>query len=605
MAQPQARAGEKRGPGRPPKSATPAPKRLRTSIAAIPTPPAASPSTRSPGIGSPAPEKRHLRLPPKVADNKPLSNLPAPQPSGLSDDEYHTIAASGVLAASIERSRLNWTCKGLFKRYWTKPQTGKNAKPPPPGNPDVKHMKAKGECRLRIEPHIFEAEVYVEEWPKQPAAPKHFAPAPSQTPYGAPVRPPHKLSLPQHKPPIPNGHAPAQPIQRSNTPIQSYAVQQPRAQSALGTGSAQPEKKADPVISMLASRASSNAELKALMKEVATGNATQDQLKIFQRHIDELTGILSKQNGGADDPRSNALPSSDSIQYDGPSDVKPQPQPPPLQAAPLSHQQTPQPRPVATTTHAPPAYHQQPTWTTPQPPVQTTFPVILDFSKKTPGATEDRFLFPQHSVLEALSPQHLLVSFMLIRYGRDATDSVGLEPDTQYWQPVTMMVEVAYSREEILNCIRRWVKPLEEVRKFMEETMKTCTRAPETYLAVRLPVKGTVSETEDASKEPTPVVVVEEKPSKPKSNVKYVKRTSISKTAAGAPTKKSGGAGKEKVKEETTAIAVASSARASPSTARNDSDEKPATDGAADEPDGSESGRPRRAMRKSVRISES
>ena len=45
---------------------------------------------------------------------------------------------------------------------------------------------------------------------------------------------------------------------------------------------------------MLATRASSDPELKSLMKEVATGNATQEQLKVFQGHIDELTKVINE-----------------------------------------------------------------------------------------------------------------------------------------------------------------------------------------------------------------------------------------------------------------------------------------------------------------------
>lgn len=602
MAQPsEARTGEKRGPGRPPKSATPALKRQRTSITAPTTPAIASPSIRSPAVGSPAPDKK-TRLPVKIAENKPLPSLSAPQPAALSHDDYHTIAASGVLAASVERSRLNWACNGIFKRYWTKPETGKNAKPPPPGNPDAKCMKAKGECRLRIEPHIFEAEVYVEERPKQPVPPKQYTPVVTpvgtHSPYVAPPRPPHNQHAPHSKPPVANGQPPLQPVQRSITPIQPSTGQQPRAQSALGATGTQQEKKADPVISMLASRASSDAELKALMKEVATGNATQDQLKIFQRHIDELTGIISKQKGDDDDQRSSGRPDSNAIQYDGPADAKPQPPPPILQAAPPLPKQPPQSRPAVSTPQAPPAYHQQPTWATP-PPVQTSFPVMLDFSKKTPGGSEDRFLFPQHSVLENLSGQHLLVSFIVTKYGREAADPTGLDPDKQYWQPVTMMVEVAYTREEILSCIRRWVKPLEDVRKHMEETMRTCTRAPETFLAMRLPVKGAVPEVEEAPKEATPLV--EDKPSRPKSTVKYVKRSSMSKTAA-APSKKPNEIPKEQSNGTTNATPVPSPA---PPTEKSDTAaSKPATDEAADAPDSNETGRPRRAVRKSVRISE-
>ncbi|KAG9564673.1 hypothetical protein KCU71_g4945, partial [Aureobasidium melanogenum] len=44
----------------------------------------------------------------------------------------------------------------------------------------------------------------------------------------------------------------------------------------------------DPVVVSLASRATDNADFKALMKIVATGNASQEQLCIFQGHIDEL-----------------------------------------------------------------------------------------------------------------------------------------------------------------------------------------------------------------------------------------------------------------------------------------------------------------------------
>jgi hypothetical protein len=46
---------------------------------------------------------------------------------------------------------------------------------------------------------------------------------------------------------------------------------------------------------MLATRASSDPELKALMKEVATGKATQEQLKVFQKHIDELGAVIQAQ----------------------------------------------------------------------------------------------------------------------------------------------------------------------------------------------------------------------------------------------------------------------------------------------------------------------
>ena len=53
----------------------------------------------------------------------------------------------------------------------------------------------------------------------------------------------------------------------------------------------------DPVIRMLAQRAGTDTGLKAVMKVVAAGSATKDQLEFFQSHINELTSIVQKQNG--------------------------------------------------------------------------------------------------------------------------------------------------------------------------------------------------------------------------------------------------------------------------------------------------------------------
>lgn len=346
---------------------------------------------------------------------------------------------------------------------------------------------------------------------------------------------------------------------------------------------------------MLANRASSDTELKALMKEVATGNATQDQLRIFQKHIDELTGIIQKQKKDEEDRAAREQQRANMIQYDGASDMKPQPpiQQPIQPQQPLQSRQ-PYPMPAPQT---PNYQNQQPTWT---PPPQTNLPVILQFT--TQGATEDRFWFPQNSILEPLSPQHLLVSFMLSRKGREAVDTTGLELDKEYWQPITMMIEVAYGREEIMNCIRRWCKPAEEVRKCMEDTMKRCQRAPESYLALRLPFKSTAApESEDASKEATPVVGADKsKPSRP--SVKYVKKAAapVSKPAtpndkkeADGPSKPADGATDSK---ETATAPVADSAGG-----KKDQDAAPQDTAQAEANEGA---RPRRATRKSVRISE-
>jgi hypothetical protein len=90
----------------------------------------------------------------------------------------------------------------------------------------------------------------------------------------------------------------------------------------------------------------------------------------------------------------------------------------------------------------------------------------------------------------------MLASFIVTKKSRplstSADDSLSEESpsEIEYWQPLTIMVEVAYGREEILNCIRRWVKPVEEVCKHMEATMARCTRAPTEHLALRLPFRS-------------------------------------------------------------------------------------------------------------------
>jgi hypothetical protein len=77
---------------------------------------------------------------------------------------------------------------------------------------------------------------------------------------------------------------------RPPTPSQSRA----QPQASWGFQGQENNASPDPVIPMLAKSASSDPELKALMKVVASGNATQDQLRVFQGHIDEVTKIINE-----------------------------------------------------------------------------------------------------------------------------------------------------------------------------------------------------------------------------------------------------------------------------------------------------------------------
>lgn len=597
-----------------------------------------------PATNSPVPERR--RLPTKINEHAPLPTLPEAQPAALSDLEYQSVAASAVLAASLERSRTKWAHDGVFERYWVNPKgyTGKNAKKLPPNNPDVKLQKSKGRCRLRIEPHIIEVDVYMEEKEK----PKPVKQQP-QYAYGQGTskkqaqEPTHKghsqleaASQPYYQqnrtlPPIQQQARPAPPqphqhhnqvlpsMQQFDTPARASPIppqptqpphQPPRPAPAASTPQSDKKQSPDPVISMLASRASSDPELKGLMKEVATGSATPEQLTVFQRHIDELTAVIQKkkvaeEEAAAAEAKAAAQQQlSDAIQYDGNNDIKP---PPPHQPEasiqPQTATQNPQPqRPYSYQTQQqaqrPPSAYPQPVTYAPPAPPHGPNPVLIQFFG--PNASDDRFLFPRHSILETLSPQHTLVSFITTRKGSAAADSTGLNSETEYWQPITMMVEVPYGREEIMNLVRKWVAPVAEVQEHMRGVMGRCERAPEAHLALRLPIKGSVS----ASELGTPdVSVVEDK-----AGVEYKKARAAGKVVkkGGLPSalKKRGSVGKEKegIEEGKGKEEEAKGEDVIMKDAEVEGKERePGEEG---KPVVNQRGRPQRQVRKSVRISE-
>ncbi|KAH0396017.1 hypothetical protein KCU89_g9735, partial [Aureobasidium melanogenum] len=150
-------------------------KRRRTSTKA-PTPKDATPQEATPVVEEPVREA--TPLPNKVVDSRLLPTLSEPQSTGLSNDEYKSIAESGVLLASLERSRQKWVTGTFFEKYWTKTSGRKDAPPAPPGNPHKSWMKEIGPCTLVVEPMIFEATAYYvkEPGPAPPSSSSHQAP---------------------------------------------------------------------------------------------------------------------------------------------------------------------------------------------------------------------------------------------------------------------------------------------------------------------------------------------------------------------------------------------------------------------------------------------
>ncbi|KAK8195911.1 hypothetical protein M8818_007062 [Zalaria obscura] len=548
-------AAPKRKAAARPAQAAASTKRTRSSLKEVPKEPTPV-REPTPVVEIVEEEEKPEQLPNKIFDSKPLPTLREPQAIGLSDEEYQSVANSAILLSSIERSRQKWVGEGIFERYWVKTSTRKDAPPPPPNNPQKSWMKDIGQVTITIEPLVLEATAFYSkepgvhtavQYPQPPQQrPPQYGPAPgnspaASSPYGTPYRPqpqPQHQTPPQGGPPYyqartlppvnhqrpgnpPNAQPPDNRILPPIHTPQSGAGRgslppPPHAQPTTGPPST-PKPSPDPVIQMLATRASTDSELKALMKIVATGNANQEQLKIFQRHIDELTSIIQSQKTGPNgtaSPAANqnrppvarslaapAPPTGDGRNHGSPmtpGNQTPQQHFNHSNRPPFPHQM-PAPRPPMYGQYAPP--HQQ-HYPVPVP----SMPVVFEFHG--PGASPDRFRFPPYSILEQLAPHTLLASFLIIRKGKEAANSTGLDPETEYYQPITLRLDVTDRYPNLLEFVKRSVKPPDEVRKWMEEKMKSCTRAEQRYLPLRLPHKSQIEETEEVGPEP----VTETKP---------------------------------------------------------------------------------------------
>ena len=504
--------------------------------------------TPPPPPAPPAPPPRpveptELGLPIRLRDGQPLPTLPEPQERNLPNRTYQSISErsvtpyvqnlrfnqfslySGVLAASIDRSRHKWQADGVFERYWSKPNKKKGSIDAP--NPAYKTMNKIGSCTMTIEPHAFDITLYnVKDLP-QPYVPPN-------------IHPPH-LSTPQYNPftynaPPPSTHYPAYPGQQQTHPSQAtlppfregfghigpqgppptYHATQPQPLTKPTNGSQPPslprsgstgqtasqgqdeEIKSDPVIQMLATRAAANPDLKALMKVVANGKASPVQLREFQDHIDELNAILK------------ARPNPHEHFYE---DNYPEP-PPHNQSSASRPPEASTGRPAASSTYVPPSPAPAPIKIEPPsqsypisaPPSQPkAYPgnkpdvtsIVFDF-----GAGGDRYSFPRYSILEYLySKTQVIVSFLVIRRGSMAAAG-NYKNNQNYYQPVTMRLNADNSN--VLEPLGRIVAPLDEVRSYMESVFKSMSPAENVYLATRLPRTADALELEKKEKTPQP-----------------------------------------------------------------------------------------------------
>lgn len=383
-------------------------------------------------------------------------------------------------------------------------------------------MSKLGSCTLIIEPHFFEATLYtVKERPSainpppitQPPAPPQSSPPDMR--YSSFTQSP---SLHQHKyntsasgnalsshgqrklsqpnpPAFKEGFRPDGPPPLHQNPFAipstvSVPENGPQNHTTLDGGQSQDEKSdQDLFIKLLAMRAASNSELKALMKIVSTGNASQQQLDEFQVHVDSLHEHLSTcnkpsqpvndPNGVAQSPIAQQSPS----QYSVASTTMPRPHP--VQISELN-------KPYASTKSTINPIKQEPSsqyfshYTQPFRPKSLAAQkpdlsaIVFDL-----GGSGDRFLFPRFSILEYIpGGTQVIVSFLIIRKGGAAV-SKGYKDNTSYYQPVTMRLTAQNPR--VLEPLARIVAPPDEVKKYMNSVFDKMNRAENVFLAVQLP----------------------------------------------------------------------------------------------------------------------
>ncbi|KAJ0419291.1 hypothetical protein BJY00DRAFT_286244 [Aspergillus carlsbadensis] len=353
-----------------------------------------TPAVASSPASTPFPEPKTVvpPLPTKIKDGEVLPTLPAAQPTELSLKEYQSIAESAVLLASLDRSKKKWLSDGILVRYWTKPKKTKREQIEGK-NPPKESMSKVGPCNIVVGPHLFDAMLYTV---KDPNAPPQVQYTPTQRPmvhYGPPnnfqqyhpyphppqsaqnqrPHPPH----PSHGTPTPQGYPqgsrppPPQPARTPNSQP-PHRPSGPQSTQRLATNQqppAQPPKpNPDPVIQMLATRAAQDPELKALMRLVASTNATQEQLRTFQAHIDELNAIIRarEQQQRRQQQQQQPQQPQQASQTPTPSAAQPSPRPPqPAAQAPQQHPSQRSSQPPATPQQQPQEH---------SPPQQTSSP---------------------------------------------------------------------------------------------------------------------------------------------------------------------------------------------------------------------------------------
>lgn len=423
-------------------------------------------------------------LPTKAKTTRVLPSLAQQQGSEVSGPQYQSIADSAILAASLYRSRMQWLCDGVFRKYWTKPNKRKNAPTEPADNPDSRSMQKLGNATITIDPHTFEAIFYIVRETQPVASLAHKpSPQPLARPFQTPATAKTMSSVTQpaiHAPTTSTVLTPA-PATTKVTPNPAKSAQAPLpARPATPPGGA---KATDPVIQMLANRAATDPRLKELMKVVAQSKASTEQLREFQAHIDEFNALIKQRQAAKDVQSKSAVTASTPVQP-----AYPRVNPSGVYRSPLL-------TPAQSTT----PYTVYPSQPRPEPLVKH---IVLELTS-APAAAQapnpDRWLFPEYAVLDTqYGGTEMTCSFFVERKGADIlaqtkdtmsedsqTSRLKWNPETMYYEPVTIVINAINSKT--IATIASAAKSLPQVQKYMGEVMQSHTRAPQEYLAYHLP----------------------------------------------------------------------------------------------------------------------
>ncbi|KAI6246207.1 hypothetical protein HI914_05850 [Erysiphe necator] len=440
-------------------------------------------------------------LPTSIVSGKSLPTVSRPQPTDLSLKDYQSIPESGVLSESLHRSRQKWTSEGIFEKYWTKIRKGKNTQGEPPGNPPKDSMIKLGTCTIIVEPHIFDATLYtVKVASPRIADPKVVPMSRPVLQYGPPNTDAQSESIiksecTSYKPPETNSldmnkSETKLVVNDQETHIASSNIESNSSKPNLNTNSIKcnkhPEntkvipateikpvsRSADPVIQMLAQRAATDADLQYLMGKVANGQATTEQLKKFQCHINEVTTIQlerkEQQRLKKDSSKTSSTCPNGSVT--APPKILAQ-----TQSSIVYSSDTTQSSQNITQS---PAIRPEESLNSNKHDVAS---VVLEFS----NGNGDRYSFPKYSILEFIpSTNQVIVSFLIIRKGSDA-ESPSYNPKLDYYQPMTIRLYVHQTR--LLDALQKAVETPDKVHEWMNKVMEECQRAEYVLLAMRLP----------------------------------------------------------------------------------------------------------------------